>query len=152
MSSTPLVSGINWSPAISDPFRWSVGSWSQSLGELLRDRHIAGVTPALIGVSVATPTVSFVDRGKSAATLTRSVGEAVETAVKKVTQEWFKAYEAEQRRRRQRERAVERSIEERKKEERANERRQRAAHSSAPGSCTPRSRPRRRRTACRSRS
>ena len=127
MSSTPLISGINWSPAISDPFRWSVGLWSQSLRGLLRDRHIVSMTPGLIGVSVATPTVSFVDRGKSAAMLTRAVGDAVKTVVEKVTKEWFEAYEAEQRRRRQRERAIERSIEERNKEDRARERRQRAA-------------------------
>ena len=85
------------------------------------------MTPGLIGVSVATPTVSFVDRGKSAAVLTRAVGDAVKTVVEKVTKEWFEAYEAEQRRRRQRERAIERSIEERNKEDRARERRQRAA-------------------------
>ena len=128
LSSTPLVSGINWSPAIGDPFRWSASAWSHhSLRGLMRDRHILAGTPALIGVSVATPTVSFVDRGKSAAMLTRAVGKAVETAVKKVTKEWFEAWEAEQRRRRQHVRAVERHIEELEKEERAKERRQRAA-------------------------
>ena len=128
LSSTPLVSGINWSPAIGDPFRWSAGAWSHhSLRGLVRDRHILAGTPALIGVSLATPTVSFVDRGKSAAMLTRAVGKAVETAVTKVTKEWFEAWEAEQRRRRQHVRAVERHIEELEKEERAHERRQRAA-------------------------
>ena len=152
LSSTPLVSGINWSPAIGDPFRWSAGAWSHhSLRGLVRDRHILAGTPALIGVSLATPTVSFVDRGKSAAMLTRAVGKAVETAVTKVTKEWFEAWEAEQRRRRQHVRAVERHIEE-LEERRARQRATAAAPPlSAPGNCTPRSRRRRSRTAWRSR-
>jgi hypothetical protein len=58
-----------------------------SLRGLVRDRHIAHATSALIGVSVATPTVSFVDRGKYSAMLPRAVGQAVETVVTKVTKE-----------------------------------------------------------------
>ena len=46
LSSTSLVSGINWSPAIGDPFRWSAGAWSHhSLRGLVRDRHIARMQP-----------------------------------------------------------------------------------------------------------
>jgi hypothetical protein len=151
LSSTPLVSGINWSPAIGDPFRWSASAWSHhTLRGLVRDRHVVAGTSTLIGVSVATPTVSFVDRGKSSAMLPRAVGEAVETVVTKVTKEWFETWEAEQRKCWQHVRAVERAAQERKKKS-APASGGSGPPLSAPANYTPRSRRRQSRTACRSR-
>jgi DNA topoisomerase VI subunit B len=91
VSTTPLVSGVNWSPAIHDPFRSLVASvlYAQHV-DLYRD-------PVLLGVHVATPSVSFVDRGKSSVVLSHATRLAVTDAVRRVTKEWAAAWEKQMR-------------------------------------------------------
>lgn len=90
MSSTPLVSGVNWSPAINDPF-------GSLLSAIRYEQHIDFRAPVLLGVHVATPSVFFVDRGKSSVVLSPAARGAVNDAVRKVTKEWAAAFEKRER-------------------------------------------------------
>lgn len=124
-SPTPLISGLNWSPAIKNPFR-SLGRYRQPLESVLFDRHVHLVSDAaLIGVHLASPVVQFTDRGKSAAVLGTASGDAIVAAVEKVTKQWAADWEAKQREMYRSRREIDREMEALLKAERAAERGQR---------------------------
>jgi hypothetical protein len=60
-----LITGVNWSPGIRDPFR-SLGNTGYSLSSLLSELYAGPDDPVVVLVHVACPRVEYTDRGKSA--------------------------------------------------------------------------------------
>jgi DNA topoisomerase VI subunit B len=60
-----LVTGVNWSPGITNPFR-ELGKVGQSLDSVLMQQRAGAGEPVVFLLHVACPRVSFTDRGKSA--------------------------------------------------------------------------------------
>jgi hypothetical protein len=59
-----LFTGVNWSPAISNPFR-QLGSGGESLERVLAGQYAEAADPVLIAVHLASPVISYLDWGKS---------------------------------------------------------------------------------------
>jgi DNA topoisomerase VI subunit B len=59
------IRGLNWSPALGDPFR-SLGSDGESLTAMLRDLKVSRNDPVVTFINVAHPRLQYLDRGKSA--------------------------------------------------------------------------------------
>jgi hypothetical protein len=62
-----LISGVNWSPAIINPFR-RLG-WRASLDSLLEDQRAGAGEPIALMLHLACPRVRYTDPGKSAIVL-----------------------------------------------------------------------------------
>jgi DNA topoisomerase VI subunit B len=60
-----LVTGVNWSPGILNPFR-QLGQGGPSLDDVLAEQKAGPDEPVIILFHVASPGVQFTDRGKSA--------------------------------------------------------------------------------------
>jgi DNA topoisomerase VI subunit B len=60
-----LVTGVNWSPGILNPFR-ELGRFGQSLDELLERQRAGRGEPVVLAQHLACPRVEYTDRGKSA--------------------------------------------------------------------------------------
>lgn len=60
-----LIAGVNWSPAIHNPFR-RLGPYGPSLDELLEEQRAGGDEPVVVLVHLASAQTVFADRGKSA--------------------------------------------------------------------------------------
>jgi DNA topoisomerase VI subunit B len=75
-----LITGVNWSPGIRDPF--------QDLKSLLQERYAGPREPVLVFVHLAQPGVRYTDRGKSALALPGVISKAIEDAVSTVTKAW----------------------------------------------------------------
>ena len=60
-----LITGINWSPGIDNPFR-QLGSDGQSLDTVLSQQRLDRDEPVIVVLHVASPRVQYLDRGKSA--------------------------------------------------------------------------------------
>jgi DNA topoisomerase VI subunit B len=68
-----IVTGVNWSPGINNPFR-TLGRYGQSLDTLLMEQRAGlGDEPITLVVHMACPRVEYTDRGKSALALTSSL-------------------------------------------------------------------------------
>jgi DNA topoisomerase VI subunit B len=65
LQSRRIVTGVNWSPAIKNPFR-QLGAIGQSLDSLLASRYAGHSEPIVFVLHVSSPKVSYSDRGKSA--------------------------------------------------------------------------------------
>lgn len=63
-----LITGVNWSPAINDPFR-ELGRGAASLEALLEEQEAGEDEPVVTLVHLVTPRAEFRDRGKSAVVL-----------------------------------------------------------------------------------
>jgi hypothetical protein len=63
-----LVTGVNWSPGINDPFRTLGGEFS-SLASQLQQRMCGEHEPIILVVNLAQPRAQFTDRAKSAVVL-----------------------------------------------------------------------------------
>jgi hypothetical protein len=59
------IRGLNWSPAIGDPFR-SLGRDSESLGAMLSDLKVNRTDPVITFINMVHPRLQYLDRGKSA--------------------------------------------------------------------------------------
>ena len=59
------IRGLNWSPALGDPFR-SLGSDGESLTAMLRELKVSRSDPVVTFINVAHPRLQYLDRGKSA--------------------------------------------------------------------------------------
>ena len=120
-----LMTGINFSPAIVNPFR-QLGRGGEGLERVLAGQWVKSKDPVIVAVHFTCPVVTYLDRGKSAVALQ---GEAAEsglqvivepdedpkfwssevftkfgtpahdliTAVKAVTKRWYKQRRAEER-------------------------------------------------------
>ena len=60
-----LVTGVNWSPGIINPFR-QLGSYGESLDSILQQQRVGRDEPVIFVLHVACPRVEYLDRGKSA--------------------------------------------------------------------------------------
>jgi DNA topoisomerase VI subunit B len=60
-----LVTGVNWSPGIVNPFR-QLGRWGQSLDAVLEQQRAGRDEPVVLALHLACPRVEYTDRGKSA--------------------------------------------------------------------------------------
>jgi DNA topoisomerase VI subunit B len=64
-----LITGVNWSPAIGNPFR-QLGSYGISLDTVLSQQRADRDDPVILVLHVACPHVEYTDRGKSAIVIT----------------------------------------------------------------------------------
>ena len=63
-----LVTGVNWSPGIGNPFR-QLGRHGESLDRVLVDQSASADEPVVLFLHMACPRVRYTDRGKSAVVL-----------------------------------------------------------------------------------
>jgi hypothetical protein len=59
-----IITGINWSPGILNPFR-ELGSFGESLDSLLERQRAGRDEPIVLLLHLVCPRVVFADRGKS---------------------------------------------------------------------------------------
>lgn len=59
-----IITGVNWSPGIVNPFR-ELGKWGQSLDTVLANQRANANEPVVLLLHMACPRVKFADRGKS---------------------------------------------------------------------------------------
>jgi hypothetical protein len=59
-----LITGVNWSPAIRNPFR-TLGSFRMSLDTILSRQRVDADEPVIFLLHAAYPRVEYLDRGKS---------------------------------------------------------------------------------------
>ena len=88
------ILGVNWSAAISDPFRQVA---HRSLDGILQEQRCGSSEPIMVAVHVAMPQAQYTDRGKSAVAIDHETGKLIEKAVERVTKAWAKQRKAEQR-------------------------------------------------------
>jgi DNA topoisomerase VI subunit B len=60
-----LVTGVNWSPGIINPFR-QLGAYGESLDSILTEQRASLDEPIILVLHMACPRVEYTDRGKSA--------------------------------------------------------------------------------------
>jgi DNA topoisomerase VI subunit B len=65
LKSRRLVSGVNWSPGIINPFR-QLGAVGLSLDTVLQEQRAGADAPVVLVLHIACPHVEYTDRGKSA--------------------------------------------------------------------------------------
>jgi len=90
-----VITGVNWSPAIINPFRRLLGY--QGLNALLAQQRAASDEPVVVVVHLASPRIDYLDRGKSAVKLLPAVDKAVGDAITAITAKWCKTRKAEER-------------------------------------------------------
>jgi hypothetical protein len=59
-----LITGVNWSPGISNPFR-ELGHYAASLDAELAEQRAGPNEPVIYVIHMASPRVEYRDRGKS---------------------------------------------------------------------------------------
>ena len=60
-----MVTGVNWSPGIINPFR-QLGALGESLDTILAEQRAGRSEPIILVLHMACPRVEYTDRGKSA--------------------------------------------------------------------------------------
>ena len=75
-----LVTGLNWSPTLQNPF--------EKLSGILSDAKIQTWDPVVLVIHLACPRLDFTDRGKSKLHLPLEIEEALSKAVKTVTKKF----------------------------------------------------------------
>jgi len=65
-----LITGVNWSPGIVNPFR-ALGPYHQSLDTVLSQQRADRDEPVIVLLHLACPRVEYTDRGKSAVVVAR---------------------------------------------------------------------------------
>lgn len=91
-----LVTGINWSPGIVNPFR-ELGSYGESLDTILSQQRCDRNEPVILALHLTCPRVEYTDRGKSAAVISSAQAIAIVEAVQGVTKNWCKQRKQEER-------------------------------------------------------
>ncbi|HEY8128944.1 MAG TPA: hypothetical protein VIF39_09575, partial [Hyphomicrobium sp.] len=90
-----MVSGLNWSPAIINPFR-QLGHF-ESLDSILAEQRCGHDEPLIFALHLACPRVSFTDHGKGAVAIDGRLAKDIKEAVLAVTRKWAKQRKAEER-------------------------------------------------------
>jgi hypothetical protein len=90
-----LITGLNFSPALGNPFR-ALGPYGDSLDEVLTSRRASSDEPIMVLVHLTSPTMSFTDRGKGQLVLDHLTGEAIKLAALTVTQKWCRTRKQEE--------------------------------------------------------
>jgi DNA topoisomerase VI subunit B len=70
LTSRRLITGVNWSPGIVNPFR-ALGPYRQSLDTVLTQQRADRDDPVVVFLHLACPRVEYTDRGKSAVVIAR---------------------------------------------------------------------------------
>jgi DNA topoisomerase VI subunit B len=94
-----LITGVNWSPAIVNPFRELGDEYGTSLDGILTRARADTDDPVILVIHIACPRVEYTDRGKSAVVLSVMKSEAVIGAITGVTKKWTKQRKREERER-----------------------------------------------------
>jgi hypothetical protein len=68
-----IITGVNWSPAIGNPFR-SLGSYGESLDTILSEQRSGRAEPIIFVLHLARPRIEYTDHGKTAVVIP-GVGE-----------------------------------------------------------------------------
>ena len=90
-----IITGVNWSPAIINPFR-ELGPYGDSLDTILAEQRAGRDDPVILLLHLACPRVSYTDRGKSSVVLDMD-WEPIIGAIRSVTKRWAKQRKAEER-------------------------------------------------------
>jgi DNA topoisomerase VI subunit B len=109
-----VVTGVNWSPAIEDPFARFFGYGG--FGGLLSEQKCRSASPVIAFLHLACARVEQTDRGKSAIHPALISTEDIKAAVERVTDDWAKL-----RRKEERQDRTEASEDERQQDRRKNE-------------------------------
>ena len=92
-----LVTGVNWSPGIGDPFR-VLGCSGKGLEGIFTERWAGAEEPVILVIHVVQPRAQYTDRGKSAVVIEdEACVEEIIEAVQAVTKMWTKQRKAEER-------------------------------------------------------
>jgi DNA topoisomerase VI subunit B len=91
-----LVTGVNWSPGILNPFR-ELGRYGQSLDSILEQQRAGRREPVVLVLHLACARVEYTDRGKSAVVTPVELAVAISELVTGVTKKWAKQRKAEER-------------------------------------------------------
>ena len=91
-----LVTGVNWSPAIGNPFR-ELGRFGMSMDTVLSQARADKADPVILVLHVARPHVEYTDRGKSAAVISTAMSNVLIDVLKSTTKKWTKQRKAEER-------------------------------------------------------
>jgi DNA topoisomerase VI subunit B len=92
-----LITGVNWSPGLTNPFRY-MGKYESSLDTLLQKQRVD--EDCIMMLHLACPRVSYTDRGKSAVVMPGKgfeLSDAISGGVEAVTAKWAKQRKAEER-------------------------------------------------------
>jgi DNA topoisomerase VI subunit B len=95
-----LATGVNWSPAIVNPFR-ELGGYGTGLDAVLAEQRAGYGEPIVLVLHLACPRVVYLDRGKSAVVVADDLGAAILDTVESVTRKWARQRKAEERAQRQ---------------------------------------------------
>ena len=90
-----LVTGLNFSPTITDPFRNLGDGFEESLDALLAAQRADADDPVFVFVHVTAPRFTFVDKGKTAVSLPPRIADGLTDMVVKATEKWRRQKEAE---------------------------------------------------------
>jgi hypothetical protein len=63
-----IITGVNWSPAIGNPFR-ALGAYGESLDSILAEQRAGHAEPIVLVLHLARPRVEYTDHGKTALAL-----------------------------------------------------------------------------------
>jgi DNA topoisomerase VI subunit B len=91
-----IMTGVNWSPSIGNPFR-TLGQCGQSLDTFLIEQRAGWNEPITLVIHVTCPRVDYTDRGKSALVLAPHAAVALITGLCAVTKEWARQRKSEER-------------------------------------------------------
>ncbi|MFZ4539887.1 hypothetical protein [Propionivibrio sp.] len=89
-----MVTGVNWSPGLLNPFRDLAGV---SLDTVLTRQRVDHEQPVMFAMHIACPQVSYLDRGKSSLVIEPDQAEAIVQCTESVTKAWCKQVKAEER-------------------------------------------------------
>jgi hypothetical protein len=90
-----LITGLNFSPTLANPFR-SLGPYGESLDEVLTSQRAGSEEPIIVLVHLACPIMAFTDRGKSQLVVDSPTGDAITKAVLAVTKKWCRTRQQEE--------------------------------------------------------
>jgi DNA topoisomerase VI subunit B len=90
-----LITGVNWSPGILNPFR-ELG-YGQSLDSILEQQRAGRLEPVVLVLHLTCARVEYTDRGKSAVVTPFELALAIRELVSGVTRKWAKQRKAEER-------------------------------------------------------
>jgi Topoisomerase 6 subunit A/Spo11, Toprim domain len=99
MSERRIITGVNWSVGIANPFR-RLGGFRISLDGYLQEQRVGADEPVILVVHLASPRITFTDRGKSALALGGEmvgIAEDVVNGLRAVTKAWCRQRRAEER-------------------------------------------------------
>jgi DNA topoisomerase VI subunit B len=94
-SDRQLITGVNWSPGIVNPFR-ELG-YRESLDSILERQWAGWPEPVVVVVHLACARVEYTDRGKSAVVIPFALASEIRDLVTGVTKKWAKQRKAEER-------------------------------------------------------